>query len=124
MTITMATIEQFTPLEIIDYVTPLMLAQNAKSEVIRMGFSDDNLTCAYRGNNEMKCPVGMLMTDEEYADLEDNDGNFKSAYGVCTHFGVSDSEISVLLSQLQSIHDSKEPSEWADELATLRDKYE
>jgi hypothetical protein len=27
MTITMATIEQFTPLEIIDYVTPLMLAQ-------------------------------------------------------------------------------------------------
>jgi hypothetical protein len=124
MTITMATIEQFTPLEIIDYVTPLMLAQNAKSQVIRMGFSDDNLTCAYRGNDGRKCPVGMLMTDEEYADLEDNDGNFKSAYGVCKNFGLSDSEIRVLLSQLQSIHDSKEPSEWADKLATLRGKYE
>jgi hypothetical protein len=120
MTITMATIEQYTPLQIIDYVTPLMLAQNAKSEVSRWGC----LECAYRGNDGRKCPVGMLMSDEEYAELEANDGKFKSAHRVCDHFMITGQNTRIVLTKLQSVHDGHDPSQWASKLATLRGKYE
>ena len=123
--ITLRTIERCVPLEIIDYVTPLLLAQNAKSQVVRIGFSDDNLTCAYRGNQGRKCPVGMVMSDDEYAELEESDcGKFKSAYGVCDFFCIPYSSIyRRLLSALQEIHDEHDPSEWADLLANLREEY-
>jgi hypothetical protein len=122
--ITLKTIEQYTPLEIIDYVTPLLLAQNAKSQVVRMGYSDDNLTCAYRGNRGRKCPVGMVMSDEEYTELEAKHGKFKSAQGVCDKFGIPYNSIyRRLLSALQEIHDEHEPSEWADLLANIREAY-
>jgi hypothetical protein len=113
--ITLRTIEQYTPLEIIDYVTPLMLAQNARS------WDADQDQCSYRGDGGLKCAIGHIMSDEEWNELD-----LYERYAGVTIIGEL-FDVPVLywsmLQKLQTIHDTVEPDEWEYSLADLRRSY-
>jgi hypothetical protein len=113
--ITLRTIEQYTPLEIIDYVTPLMLAQNAKS------WDTDQEQCSYRGDGGLKCAIGHIMSDDEWNALSVND-QFAGVIIAAELFDVPVLYWS-LLQKLQMIHDVIEPDEWEYSLADLRRSY-
>ena len=99
--------------EVFDIVSVGLLKQNAKSK-------SAIAKCAYRGDNGMKCGIGFLIADEHYSEsLENqpvtNDGVKDALYAS----GVDYSEMSVLLEELQSTHDTFLTENWEYELRVL-----
>jgi len=111
--ITLSTINQFTKLEIIAFVREKLLAQNVRS------VSDDDDMCMYRGPKGRKCAIGHLISDDEY------DEKMESSSVNWYHFRRF--EISpdrrALLAQLQDIHDTHSPENWAEYFAELEAHY-
>ena len=105
-------------------VSEHLLAQNAKA------VASDGVSCAYRGEDGLKCAVGCLITDEFYKDsLEGVSISNSDAvlYAVIDSLGFSRKEIGLkgaaalrrVLYGLQQIHDGSEPDKWPARLAEL-----
>lgn len=104
--------------EIYDAVKKHLLAQNARST----GRYNGNDGCAYRGKNGLKCAVGVLFTDEEYTPKMEIVGGVWSLIesGLLPERFMSHQ---LLLRDLQRVHDSTSPFEWAAELDRVAKKH-
>ena len=104
--------------EIFDIVAKHLLTQNARSQDIK------NIVCAYRGSNDMKCAVGVLIKDEHYSyllegynvrDIDVKEALEKSGITV-------DSRIH-FLAALQEVHDLFPVGFWRERLGEVAERY-
>lgn len=77
--------------------------------------------CAYRGDNDLKCAVGCLITDDEYLPNMEN----LSIVTIVKRFSTLSrfSKFIDLLQDLQRIHDVIPIENWRDELVKVTTKY-
>lgn len=111
--ITLSIINQFTKLEIVRFVKEKLLAQNVRS------VSDDDDTCMYRGPKGRKCAVGHLISDDEYDEEMESSLIGSHRFG---KFKISPDR-RALLAQLQDIHDTHSPENWAEDFAEFEAAY-
>ena len=90
--------------ELFDIVYKHMMSQNARS--VMGGYS----TCAYRGEDGLKCAIGVLIPDEDYReDMERKGAENLLAKGACLHHLAAHHR---LISKLQGIHDEDPVEDW------------
>lgn len=83
-------------------------------------------SCAYRGEDGLKCAIGIFIPDQiYYADMEGNDvirmfEKFPDSMELC---GLEEEEHSELLMDLQSTHDSSTVDLWEGELKRIAKDY-
>jgi hypothetical protein len=112
--ITLATLDSSTEQEVFDFVANHLLTQNEKSR--------NTGKCLYKSPKGLKCAAGALIADDEYKESfddyqESSWSNITQEYGITkTHLG--------LISELQGIHDRREPVEWFGKLEELAKDYE
>lgn len=107
--------------EIFDIVAQHLLTQNEKS------YDSVNGWCMYRGPNGTKCAVGVLIADEVYTEVIENEPSdmLFSAYRSIledSRIDLDSQEIEWLLNDLQFIHDYNECEYWRDNLEDLADR--
>lgn len=108
-----------TPKDIIDYVEKFLLKQGARSVHLK-GYGG----CAYRGTKGRKCAVGCLIPPSMYSKkMED-----KSVWAIQEMDTVSPKfrkflqKNSLLLIELQCIHDGAYVCTWKERFKTLRER--
>jgi hypothetical protein len=85
-------------------------------------------SCAYRGENGLKCAVGALINDEHYDKSFDTnsvpvwDASILNAIEASLDEKLNESNVD-LLNELQSIHDTCEPHEWVTELDAAKEEF-
>ena len=99
--------------EIFDIVARHLLKQNARSS--RMN------TCRYRGNNGMKCAIGVLIADDKYDWHLEARPVWDSRVQAALPSEVRDHPR--LLRTLQLIHDQCEPETWLVSLKACAVQY-
>jgi hypothetical protein len=110
--ITLKTLEQATAQEVFDQVAEHMLTQNEQSK--------HGDTCAYRGDNGLKCAAGCLIGDDEYDEY--NCARMEGLKWDQLLFRVSEAistKHNKLISRLQSIHDGFKCDLWSRELSEV-----
>lgn len=107
--------KQFNKQEIFSRAKSHLLQQNAKSII--------NNACAYRGDNGLKCALGIFIPDEKYSKFLEyrtpRDPALKDAF----EFHISRNYEISFLRELQEIHDYCEPEEWEHELGEFAKKH-
>jgi len=100
-----------------DTVALGLLVQGAKS----LACPDRPETCAYRGKHGFKCGIGMLIDDEHYTPLLENQTTSSpDVIDALKRSGYIYAQDEVgFLRRLQAIHDSKSPEEWKNSLYFL-----
>lgn len=109
---TYATIDGFESLteqEVFDIAAGHLLKQMERSEIGR--------GCCYRGENGLMCAAGPFLKDEHAAKCE------RSSWRGLTDGGTVPDTNSVLIGELQMIHDIYAPSEWWGKLESLAKRY-
>ncbi len=97
--ITLKTLRQASAQQVYDQVKEHLMKQNAKS--IRGD------TCAYRGNDGLKCAAGCLISDEEYEGIREcQDWTTQLLYNRVPNAHRK------LISALQRVHDRRPVDEW------------
>ena len=98
--------------EIFNKVRSHLLAQK-RTSITETGFHG-RIGCAYRGNDGTACAVGCLIDDEHYRpECEGKSIASNEVSSALLRSGVDSYDHYYFLHRLQSIHDSKHPSEWA-----------
>ena len=73
-------------------------------------------TCAYRGDDNLKCAAGCLMSDDEYQrDWDDH----PTGWPVLIGRGAVNANNAMFISVLQELHDGSKPEEWRGRLISL-----
>ena len=107
--------------ELFNIVATHLLTQNARS----LGGTTEDI-CAYRGDNGLKCAVGVLISDKYYEEkfegLPCSAGVVLKALELSLGFLTAD-QID-LLTRLQIIHDRKLVKDWESYLEELAYEYE
>lgn len=110
--ITLKTLAEATEQEVFNQIATGLMEQGKKSLV--------NGRCCYRSDDGSKCAAGMLIADDEYKPVFDKRGTrgemISSDWEEIVLKGYAPKVHSDLITQLQSIHDSFEPSEWKERL--------
>ena len=101
--------------EIFDIVSKHLLTQNRQA-------LDEMGSCSYKTEHGLKCAIGCLFTDEEYA--EDFEGNNVFDLHKNNLLPIRFRTEVRFLSELQGIHDEFFPNEWKDELKQIAIDYE
>jgi hypothetical protein len=107
--------------ELFNEAAPALLKQNKVSQIpdpYREVCSAD-LACAYRGADGLKCAIGHVLTDAEFEALGGAEINSAGVGDVLKHANCParlKTAGSDFLSDLQTIHDSRKPVEWAGRL--------
>ena len=99
------------------------------SHLLKQGIQstfEDTDRCAYRGQDGSMCAVGCLINDDAYNwYLEGASvGACKKVQTALRNSGIefdADGQVMRLLTMLQTIHDTKEESDWASSLVGLAD---
>ena len=116
--------------QVFDHVAAHLLAQDCKSEFYLTEVTK-HPTCAYRGNNGMKCAAGCLIADELYTPAMEGHavGHVNEAYETPIHAAIEASlgyaphqlpfDTWMMIRELQSLHDAFEPSFWLTALVDL-----
>ena len=95
--------------EIFDYVTPLLFKQGERSML------EGGTTCAYRGEDGMRCAVGFLIPDELYFDgLEGKSAMDVDITKLLNNVILTDDHLCLFLTDLQDVHDGWASGEKAD----------
>ena len=80
-------------------------------------------TCAYRGQGGSMCAVGCLINNDSYRrNLEGKPVTCKKVQKALRNSGIefdADGQVMRLLTMLQTMHDTKEESDWAASLSAL-----
>jgi hypothetical protein len=101
-----------TPQEIFDKVAAHLLQQKYRC------LDKKSLVCLYRNSQGMKCAAGCLISDEDYEpSLEGRSWRELVAMG---HVSM---DKSILISNLQVIHDTCEVEHWRDKLQDLAESH-
>lgn len=104
--------------ETFDVVARHLLTQNKRSRVIDEGAVSSS--CAYRGDDGLKCAVGCIIPDEYYTkDFEGNRVDHEIIRDLLNFLGYD----LALLKQLQNVHDLFEPHRWAKHLRDTAHMY-
>jgi hypothetical protein len=116
-------------LEVFNKVEAHLLAQGVRS--IRKSLIQD--TCAYRGAGGLRCAVGCLIKDAFYsrslegiamwADEKEEDRQTLLEEALINSGIDLKPTTTHMLSDLQYLHDRKNPKDWKQELQKLRVKY-
>lgn len=85
-------------------------------------------TCAYRGENGLKCGIGFLIADEFYdPDIEGNTAVFNGVIEAVVKSNGIKEDLSAddicFLGKIQNVHDAKSPWEWKPEFKNLAKRY-
>lgn len=111
--ITLKTLADATPQEVFDQVKNHLLTQNEQS----ISFTLTYKSCMYKVD-ELKCAAGCLIADDEYQD------NFEGqAWGGLVKRKIAPNKHLILISQLQSIHDTSAPILWEGKLKELAETF-
>lgn len=114
--------------EIFEKIATHLLTQNKKSmTTFPITKVRDGQICAYRGDNNTKCAVGLLIPDEIYNENMEK----KNVQELLEEFPLALSHLKLeeddkrifLLIDMQSIHDNIEPYEWKSSLQKYAVKY-
>ena len=108
-TITLATLEQATEQEVFDQVSQHLITLDAQST--------DDRTCQYH-YGALQCAAGCLISDEEYK--PEMEGLPWSR--LCEKYVVTVAH-SILITELQHIHDQRHPDVWDEALNKLAAEY-
>lgn len=111
--ITLANLAESTPMEVFQFIEHHLLTQNAKSTKFKKRI------CYYRGDNDLKCAAGCLISDDEYTPkFEANNWStlVRKRQVPAAH--------SKLLRELQLIHDDIPVNSWKHHLDLLRKNIE
>ena len=104
--ITLSTLEQATAQEVFTQVKDHLLKQNEKSML--------KGDCAYRGDHNLQCAAGCLMTDKEANKFTES-----RPWLVLVQDGQVPRKHKELIQDLQGIHDGERPEEWTESLQRL-----
>lgn len=107
--ITLANLAESTPMEVFQFIENHLLTQNAKSRRFKKRI------CYYRGDNDLKCAAGCLISDDEYTpQFEENNWStlIRKRQVPAAH--------SKLIRELQLIHDDVPVDSWKHHLDLLR----
>jgi len=111
--ITLATLAESTPMEVFQFIEHHLLTQNAKSIGFEKGI------CYYRGDNDLKCAAGCLISDDEYTPkFEANN------WSTLVQTRRVPAAHSKLIRELQIIHDDVPVDSWKYHLDLLRKSIE
>ncbi len=104
--------------EVFDVVVAHLLTQNRQS----LNYEG---SCAYRGENGLKCAVGVLIADECYSPtLENRLVSSPLVVEALACSGVeAEGELMNLLTALQWIHDDRQPGNWDYELSRVAETF-
>lgn len=106
--------KKMTDQEIFETSATHLLKQGRRS-LNNFSLPDVSWVCAYRGRSGLKCAIGILIPDDKYrASMENMD-----VRELFTKFDPGFYGKLSLLSTLQQIHDSDEPSYWKTSLRSL-----
>jgi hypothetical protein len=105
--------------EIFDFIAAQLLEQGMKSQMHR--YTNGNIPivdCAYRGKENTRCAVGMIISDEFYSEsLEGKsiheEGVIESVEKSNPEWDIDDTSF-LMLNKLQIIHDTHEPQDWEE----------
>jgi hypothetical protein len=102
--------------EIFNKVASHLLKQNAKSEIFKESLN--KTVCAYRGENGLKCGIGILIPDEKYnPSLECNTVNNTNVLEALEDgIDIYEEEMPTFLCRLQDIHDYNDTKNWKSSL--------
>lgn len=105
--------------ETFDTVARHLLRQSAKSV---FNYVYGETSCAYRGDNGLRCAAGCLIPDSEYSKSIEG----STVYPVMDKLGRTDffGHDRFLVRRLQVCHDSKPVSLWKDNMRSLANKLE
>lgn len=109
--ITLETLPQATAQEVFNQVSKHLLTQNAPSVL-------SNGSCAYRGEGGLKCAAGCLISDDEHDEKFEQRG-----WGNLVDMGQVPKEHEDLIQELQMVHDSYEPDDYASVLQRVAMKF-
>ena len=107
--VSLSNLFEATAQEVFNHVANHLLTQMEKSRIGKTG------SCVYLHENGNKCAAGSLITAEEFVKYNIKDVNnspWCTVVGVCN---LPDMH-SILISQLQSVHDTSQPLEWQAKL--------
>jgi hypothetical protein len=113
--ITLKTLAQATEQEVFDQVAVHLLTQNKKSVS-----PEKPSYCKYRGGEDgsLKCAAGCLIGDDEYhIGFEQN-----RWYNLVNTWAISENHMAII-TNLQKIHDNKEPEIWKEELLLIAERH-
>lgn len=110
--ITLKTLKKASKQKVFDQVATHLLTQKKKSMA---GIND---TCAYRGQENLKCAAGCLISDAEYLELRLWDYNSED-WALLAEIGIVPEKHSDLILSLQGIHDYGDPENWYGSLKRL-----
>lgn len=120
----MTTPEQEAQQAVFETATVHLMMQGKKSQAF-MGKVDD-LTCAYRSPEGLKCAIGALFPDEEYRPFFEGDtvkGLVERADGPPTLKRLAEATGRPFLSCLQEVHDDHAVTEWPKALRWVASLY-
>ena len=110
--------------EVFTKVATHLLTQKKKAQFLNT--SNGNMLCAYRTKEGLKCAIGCLITDAAYgpnlegclsSESEVEDALLES--GINVKNLAHDSILTTMLSNLQTIHDYRDPETWDHDLKEL-----
>ena len=109
-------LKSMTSKEVFNHVKNHLLTQGVRS---LLSYRESKAVgCAYRDNGkQLKCAAGCLISDQEYdSSIEGN------TWTTLVNSGKVPSEHSMLIDELQRIHDVSSPEDWESELNSLEEK--
>ncbi len=104
--------------EIFDTVATHLIAQGEKCE--------DEGRCQYRGTGDLKCAIGILIPNNLYhVGMEESGITYliHSYPEVKKLLGADDRDTALLLSDLQTVHDTNHPVEWPERLKAVAEEH-
>lgn len=107
--ITLANLTESTPMEVFQFVEHHLLSQDEKSS------GADLEICYYRGDNNLKCAAGCLMSDDEYSPTFE-----KKDWITLVWNGLVPAAHRDLIQKLQYIYDEFPIEAWKHHLESLR----
>lgn len=107
--ITLANLTESTSMEVFQFIEHHLLTQNVKS-----GKASSNI-CYYRGENNLKCAAGCLISDDEY-----NPKFEETRWNTLVQHKLVPAAHRELIQELQYIHDDFPVNAWKPHLDLLR----
>jgi hypothetical protein len=115
MKITLATLPNATAQEVFNQVADHLLTQ---MKVSKVETKKDIFDCQYRGEDNTSCAAGCLISDKEYGKHFEN-----KSWANLARRGLVPNAHTVLIGELQNVHDENDPEMWKISLMDIARVY-
>lgn len=105
--------------EVYEFIANALMEQGLKSQIKRQTTQNIPLVdCAYRGENNTRCAVGQIISDEFYSELFEGKSIHEDEVLEAVQQSNPEWDVDytsfLMLNQLQLIHDSHQPEDWEE----------